>query len=177
MRRVAQELGCAAMSLYEHVENKDVLLDLMADHAIAWLPELDPAGDWRAEMRRFFTAFHELYLEHPAVAYVMVHRPLAGPNTLRRGEPALQALLRAGFDDAAAVEAFTALGSYTVGASLYELARRDADRSGASRRFATLSATDFPTVQRLAAHLTAAAGAHQFHRGLTRLLDSYDPAP
>src|SRR3954452_15729442 len=97
MRRVAAELSCTPMSLYEHVTNKDALLDLMADQAMDTLPELRPGAAWDREMKRFFTAFHELFLAHPAVAHVMVARPLSGPVALRRGEPALAVLVAAGF--------------------------------------------------------------------------------
>ena len=38
MRRLAQELGVEAMSLYTHVRNKDDLLDGMADAVISQIP-------------------------------------------------------------------------------------------------------------------------------------------
>jgi AcrR family transcriptional regulator len=171
MRRVATDLSCAPMSLYEHVPSKEALLDLVADQAMTALPELDPGGNWRSELERFFAAFHELFLAHPAIAHVMVQRPLVGPVTIRRGEPALAVLTAAGFSDADAVECFIALASYTIGASLYEIARRDTtDRD---TRLAELADEDHPTLQRVSEHLRGAAGDRQFLAGLHRLLDSY----
>lgn len=155
------------MSLYEYVADKEQLLDLVADQAMSALPELTTAGDWRIEMRRFFTAFHQLFLAHPAIAHVMVTRPLAGPITLKRAEPALTVLVNAGMADDEAVELFITLASYTIGASLYELARRDTtDRD---LRLAEL-ATEQSIVARLTPHLQAAASPAQFQQGLDRLL-------
>ena len=172
MRRVAAELSCTPMSLYEHVANKEALLDLMADEAMASLPELKPGAPWDREMKRFFTAFHELFLQHPAVAHVMVTRPLSGPVALRRGEPALAVLVAAGFTDAQTVELFIALASYTIGASLYELARRDTNAH--DTRWDELPA-EHPLMRRLAPHMQRSTGGRQFARGLQHLLDSYAP--
>jgi AcrR family transcriptional regulator len=174
MRRVAADLSCTPMSLYEHVANKDALLDLMADQAMASLPELRPGAPWQREMTRFFTAFHELFLAHPAVAHVMVTRPLSGPVALRRGEPAFAVLVAAGFSDAQAVEAFIALASYTIGASLYELARRETHTRD-TRFEDDVVAVEYPLLVRLAPHLHRSTGGQQFRRGLRHLLDSYQP--
>lgn len=168
MRRIAAALGCNPMSLYEHVANKEALLDLMADQAMAALPELSSTADWRAEMDRFFTAFHELFLTHPAIAHVMVTRPLSGPVTLTRAEPALAVLSAAGMTDTEAVQLFIALAAYTIGASLYELARRDTSRR--DTQIDQLDPASHPTVRRLAPQLRAAAGPGQFEHGLKRLL-------
>lgn len=173
MRRVATALNCAPMSLYEHVANKDALLDLMADVALASLPELKPGAPWQREMKRFFTAFHELFLAHPAVAHVMVTRPLSGPVAMRRGEPGFAVLVAAGFTDAQAVEVFIALASYTIGASLYEVARRETNAN--DTRFDSQTGDEHPLLARLAPHLQKSTGGRQFARGLQHLIDSYSP--
>src|SRR3954469_16951746 len=52
MRRVAQALDTGPASLYVYVANRDELLDLMLDRAIAQvpLPELDPSR-WREQLK------------------------------------------------------------------------------------------------------------------------------
>jgi len=167
MRRLAARLQCNPMSLYEYVANKQDLLDLMADQAMEALPDLDASGDWREQMRRFFNAFHELFVAHPAIAHVMVTRPLVGPVTLKRAEPALTVLVGAGMSDADAVALFIALASYTIGASLYALARHDTTER--DTRLGELVA-GHPTLTRVAPHLQAAAGSEQFAYGLEQLL-------
>jgi AcrR family transcriptional regulator len=170
MRRIGSELGIAAMSLYHHVANKEALLNLMADQAIAALPELDANAPWQREMTRFFADFRELYLRHPAVARVMVDRPLGGPNTVARGERAIDVLIAAGFPDDVAIEAFISLANYTTGASLYEIGRRDIGTDW----LGDVAADDHPTIDRVRSDLTAAAGEAQFRRGLERLISAYD---
>ena len=64
MRRLGQELGVEAMSLYHHVANKEALLDGMVDAVVAELnAEVGPGGgprrerDWAAALRtRMLTA-------------------------------------------------------------------------------------------------------------------------
>ena len=42
MRKVGQELGVEAMSLYNHVSNKDDLLTGMVDAIVQQIPPLEP---------------------------------------------------------------------------------------------------------------------------------------
>ena len=52
MRRLGQELGVEAMSLYTHIRGKEDLLDGMVDVVVAEIP-VDTAGpDWRTTLRR-----------------------------------------------------------------------------------------------------------------------------
>ena len=52
MRRLGQELGIEAMSLYTHIRGKEDLLDGMVDVVVAEIP-VDTAGpDWRTTLRR-----------------------------------------------------------------------------------------------------------------------------
>ena len=48
MRKLAKELGVEAMSLYNHVANKDDLLDGMVDLVFAEIELPSSAGDWKA---------------------------------------------------------------------------------------------------------------------------------
>ena len=51
MRRLGQELGVEAMSLYTQVRSKDDLLDGMVDHVVAAVPVTTPGPDWKATLR------------------------------------------------------------------------------------------------------------------------------
>ena len=52
MRRLAQELGVEAMSLYTHVRNKDDLLDGMVDAVISEIPLSAGGADWKSSLRQ-----------------------------------------------------------------------------------------------------------------------------
>ncbi|MGW1719354.1 TetR/AcrR family transcriptional regulator C-terminal domain-containing protein [Streptomyces sp. NPDC002156] len=92
MRRVAAELGCGTMSLYNYVPRKEDLYELMVD-AISGEHELwEPSGDWRAEMVRVAHQTRELMLRHPWLPRLM--SPVYGfsPNALRYLEHCLTCL-------------------------------------------------------------------------------------
>lgn len=92
MRRVAGELGCGTMSLYNYVPRKEDLYELMVD-AVSGEHELwEPGGDWRADMRRVAHQTRALMHRHPWLTRLM--SPVYGfsPNALRYLEHCLACL-------------------------------------------------------------------------------------
>lgn len=172
MRRLASELGVTPMALYNHVTNKQQLVDLMADHALRTLPEIDVDGRWDEELERLFLAFHRLFVAHPAVAAVTVERPVEGPVAIRIGDRILELLGRSGFDDDHAVETFVTLFNYTVGASLYRLSRHRPH----AQRLAQIDPQTAPTAHRLRRHLARASDERQFEHALRRIVAGLQPA-
>jgi len=74
MRRLAQELGVEAMSLYNHIDGKEDLLDGMADLIVG---EIDPPsadGDWKAIARGRILSARRAMLRHPWASAVIVSR-------------------------------------------------------------------------------------------------------
>nr|WP_223205553.1 TetR/AcrR family transcriptional regulator [Gordonia jinghuaiqii] len=68
MRRVAEELGVGAMSLYRHVADKDALLQAMSTEVGRRFPyPVDSAADWRERVRIAVDVDWELYRQHPWV--------------------------------------------------------------------------------------------------------------
>src|ERR1700735_3590691 len=66
MRRLADELGITAMSLYGYVPSKAELLDVMADRAYAEIPVRDlPARPWRAELAPLGEQHRAVLPAHP----------------------------------------------------------------------------------------------------------------
>src|SRR5690554_3333423 len=65
MRRVAQELGVEAMSLYHHVSNKEAILDGVVDLVFAAI-DMPPAqvGDWRDAIRARAHSAREVFSKH-----------------------------------------------------------------------------------------------------------------
>ena len=74
MRRLGQELGVEAMSLYNHVANKDDLLDGIVDLVLGDI-EIPPSGTpWREAMRKRAISAHEVLLAHPWAALQIMSR-------------------------------------------------------------------------------------------------------
>jgi AcrR family transcriptional regulator len=175
MRAVGARLGAAAMSLYRHVPNKEALLEQMADLTFADLPHPDPRGHWQAEMTAFWTAFHDLLLDHPAVAYVLVEIPLAGSELALRGEEVLATLMAGGLDDASAAEALVGLTWYTVGGALYAIGRSDPKHTSLGVKLAQLPQKQYPSVYRAVPHWLADTTRDYFVSGLEHLIRGYEP--
>lgn len=177
MRRVAADLNSAPMSLYRHVEHKEALLDLMADHVLAALPELSPDERWDEGVLRFMTAMYELLLEHPAVAHLMLLQPVRGEQLQHRGESVLDCLTAGGVDDALAVEILASLIWYTLGGALYAIARGGADApTETASRFEDVRREEFPTLHRVRRHFAADASRDHFENGLRHLIRGYENA-
>ena len=96
MRRLAEELGTGAASLYWHVGSKDGLLDLVLDQVIGEVPIPDPDPPrWREQLKEVARAQRAISLRHPSIVRISIGRIPMGPNALRFSERVL-ALLRAG---------------------------------------------------------------------------------
>ncbi len=96
MRRLGEELGAGAASLYWHVGSKDGLLDLILDEIIGEVevPDPDPAR-WQEQLKEAARSQRRVSLRHPYLVRVSIGRIPMGPNALRTTERTL-ALLRAG---------------------------------------------------------------------------------
>lgn len=83
MARLAERLGCAPMSLYRHVANKDELQVFMMDLAPGKPPEIDVAPkDWRGELERWARELRAVYQRHPWILQVTTGRPPLEPGQL-----------------------------------------------------------------------------------------------
>ena len=96
MRRLAEELGTGAASLYWHVGSKDGLLDLVFDELIGeqQVPDADPSR-WQEQLKDIARAQRRISLRHPYLVRISIGRIPMGPNALRFSERVI-AILRAG---------------------------------------------------------------------------------
>ena len=117
MRRLAQELGVEAMSLYTHVRNKDDLLDGMVDAVISMIPVDAEAGpaDWGASLRRMALGARGVMLLHPWAPRTAETRAAPGPAGIAYINGVLGILRRGGFSIAQAHHALHILGSRLLG--------------------------------------------------------------
>ena len=115
MRRLGRRLGVEAMSLYNHVDNKEDLLDGIVDLVVS---EIDlPSGDvdWREAMRRRAVSAREAFARHPWASALVDSRENSGPERLCYLEWMIGTLRRAGFSVEMALRAISAIDSYVYG--------------------------------------------------------------
>ena len=74
MRRLGQELGVEAMSLYKHVANKEDLLDGMVDVVFGEIELPDGGTDWRTAMRARAISVRDGLTRHPWATPLMQSR-------------------------------------------------------------------------------------------------------
>src|SRR5438046_9742917 len=65
MRKLGQKLGFEAMSLYNHVANKDDLIDGILDLVLAEGELPSPDGEWDAAVRESAISVHAALQPHP----------------------------------------------------------------------------------------------------------------
>ena len=153
MRKLGQELGVEAMSLYRYVPNKAALLDGIAETVVgeAEIPPAD-AGDWAERARAMNRAYRRLAHAHPNVFPLIALRPLNTPAALRPIEAALELFCGAGFDEQTALHAFRTLASYASGYALDEIRAFSSDDADEDARLdiRRLPAEEFPRLVALA---------------------------
>jgi AcrR family transcriptional regulator len=121
MRRLGNELGYEAMSLYRHIANKDDLLDGMLDLVLAeWdLPDGDDAVE---AIRTTARSVHQGLRRHPWAARLLMTGAHIRPRRLAYGEFLLGRLRDAGLDADRRYHVYHLLDGFIFGFSLWEIA-------------------------------------------------------
>ena len=122
MRKLGQELGVEAMSLYNHVSNKEEILDGLVDAVFAEIELPTPGVDWAEAMRRRAVSAREALKRHPWAVGLLESRVQPGPANLRHHDAVLGSLRTAGFSIEMSAHAYSVLDSYIYGFTLNELA-------------------------------------------------------
>jgi AcrR family transcriptional regulator len=183
MRKLAKELGVEAMSLYNHVANKDDLLDGMVDLVFAEIELPATDGDWRAAMRRRAVSTREALNRHRWAIGLMEGRSSHGPANLSLHNAVLGCLRAAGFSLEMTVHAYSVQDSYIYGFALQErdMSSESADdfAAEAQRQMQAYQAVlaDYPHLVEVVGGHVAKTGydyATEFLFGLDLILDGLD---
>lgn len=180
MRELGRRLGIEAASLYNHVRNKDELLDAMTDRVVAEIERPSPEADWREAMERRAVSARQAFKRHPWAAGLIDTRGLNGPNGAAYVEAVLGCLLDAGFAPAVAGSAFVALDSYIYGferqRSALGMGGHDEAAAMARDALAAVPSDAYPSLTRVASAYAAhpADDAETFSFGLGLLLDGME---
>lgn len=122
MRRLAQDLGVDAMSIYYHLHDKDRLLAAMIDAVVAELdaggtPDGDDGGPWTDQLRSLIMTSRSTMIRHPWAARVLQDRESPTPAVLRHIERVLAVMRRGGCSVELCHHALHLLGSRILGFS------------------------------------------------------------
>ena len=181
MRALASELEVSPMALYNHVRDKDELVDLMVDLMLGEVDCSASQGDWAAQLRALVCSYHQVLSAHRGLARIYSVGVRLGPHGLLIMERTLGLLLRAGFSAPDAADAFYALYTYTVGFhQMGRIATLDAPTpdSGTDDQLprpmakygSALPPEQIPSVVAVGAHLDGVRRKGGFEYGLDALL-------
>jgi AcrR family transcriptional regulator len=121
MRKLGEELGVEAMSLYNHVANKDDILDGIVDLVFSEIALPSDRADWKPAMRKRAVSAHEALLRHPWAPSLMQSRTKPGPATLRHHDTVLGRFRVAGFTLVMAAHAVSVIDGYVYGFALQQI--------------------------------------------------------
>jgi len=183
MRKLADELGAGAMSLYHYVPNKTDLIDGMIDIVFAESELPSPEDEWKTAMRKRAVSTREALARHPWAIGEMEGRSTHGPSNLRLHDAVLGCLRAAGFSLAMTVHAYSVQDAYIYG---FPLQQSDMTPE-TSEDFAAVAAQqmvdyeavlgDYPNLVEVVGGHVAKAGydyASEFLFGLDLILDGLD---
>lgn len=192
MRKLADELGVGAMSLYYYVPNKDELITGMVDIVFSEI-ELPPTDvDWKTAMRRRAFSTRAALNRHRWAVGLMESQQMPGPASIRLHDAVLGCLREAGFSIEMTIQAYSVIDAYMYGfalqektvpfesaegaAAVAEAQVRELEAQAEERQLAAL-AEEFPYLAEVVAGHVAKVGydfGQAFEYGLDLILDALE---
>lgn len=122
MHKLGAELGVKGMSLYNHVANKDDVLDGVVE--LLW-SEVEASaradGDWREGVRALARAMRETVRGHPNAAPLINSQSIMPQSALRVVQARVATLVDQGVQEDVAYALLRTITSYTLGSVLNEI--------------------------------------------------------
>ncbi|WP_258348077.1 TetR/AcrR family transcriptional regulator C-terminal domain-containing protein [Saccharopolyspora gregorii] len=177
MRKIAQRLRVDPMSLYNHVADKDDVLDGIAEALLAGIPAPPADGSPRERMEAVARGFRTAMLAHPKAAPTVLTRQLASPAGLAPLAAAVAPLLDAGCPPREAVHALRAALGFLVGSLLREVNAGPSfgtDPAAGGQRRRTLESAELPSLTAIAPHLAVCDHEAEFEYGLDLVLTAVE---
>ncbi len=174
MRKLGEELGVEAMSLYRYVDNKAALLDGVIESILGEMRLIEPASRaWGERIKCRARSLREALVRHPKALSLFATRPAVTTQTLVHLEAALDVLREAGFTVTDAIRAFQSILAFTVGNTLSVFSiLPTSERS--SPAYGALSAAEFPRMCEAAKALSRWDSNAEFEYGLDALVRGLD---
>lgn len=177
MRRLAERLGVAPMTVYGYFPDQDALFDAVVDRFGEATRPPPPKGSWREQLRDLFLQLHRTLVRHPYIVRLRLGRQLISPGALRWTEQVYATLASAGF----AVDDIPWIGRdfffYTFGHAAFSAPADEFDhvRRESAATLAVLPPEEYPTIVAAGpAMLASVATGASFEHGLDLMLDGLE---
>ena len=181
MRKLGQQLGVEAMSLYNHVANKDDIEDGIVEIVLGEIEVPSDGADWKAALRQTAISSHEVFVQHRWACSLLMRRARVSPARMRWMEAVLRTLREAGFSADMTHHAYHALDSHITGFTLWQVSmpfETKEELVGLAEGFLReIPADEYPyVIEHAEQHLEPASpdGATEFEFGLELILDGLE---
>src|SRR5438552_10052936 len=177
MRKLGQALGFEAMSLYNHVANKDDVIDGILDLVLAESELPSPAGDWETAVRESAISVHASLRRHLWACTTLMSPGRIRPARLRYMDSLLGRLREAGFSAEMTYHVYHVLDAHIIGFSLWQASHSytDAQVSGFRDAFERMiPADEYPYLHEHGEQHFSEGPEHEvsaFEYGLDLILD------
>lgn len=149
MRRLGADLGVEAMSLYNHFESKEALLQAVTDQLIS-RTSTPTGGEWKDRVAERYSSMRREIKRHPNVLPLLVRNHAHSMASFKAIEEGLALLKEAGFDAEGTILANRILGAFAIGSAVIESGEpiRESERDSKIAHH-DLPADEFPTLHEL----------------------------
>ncbi|MGW0005328.1 TetR/AcrR family transcriptional regulator [Nocardia grenadensis] len=175
MRTLAAELGTGAMTIYNYVDGREGLEELVTEAVMGETCWVETPDDWPAQVVSVAEGMWRAVRAHPHAIPLILTRRSSDLPTLAPAEALLRALARSGRSGAGLLVAFRVVSGYVTGFAQAELtsplaARAGEDRAVAAGRVAALPADRFPKLIEIAEAAATTDPEAEFRGGLELVL-------
>jgi len=178
MRKLAQDLGVEAMSVYYYVANKDEILDGILNFVITEFELAIGGPDWKTAIRQSAISAHDVLMRHPWACNLMMSVRRVAPARMRYMESLLRSLREAGFSANMTHHAYHALDSHIIGSTLWEAGySSNKDLEDVAKTFVAKTVKEYPYLAEHAEqHMTRSKrkDVPEFEFGLDLILDGLE---
>ena len=115
---LARRLGVTPSSLYNHVDGRDGIIELMRGRLGETYLSEPLGGDWVEVVTQTMRASRRMYAEHPAIVPLLVGKTITHPVVIASYDRLATALLGAGFPDDEVITVIAILDSFALGFGL-----------------------------------------------------------
>jgi AcrR family transcriptional regulator len=180
MRRVAEQLGTGAASLYAHVSGRDELLELVFDELVGQVPLPEPDADhWREQLRQMLLDLYQTLNAHSDAALAGLGRVATSPRALDATERMTLLMSLGGLTDRVIAFGIDQLVLFVCATAFEDgiLERSGMTAEDEARYWAdlhvfidNLPADRFPAMARVRRHMTGHGDRERFEFGLDAML-------
>jgi AcrR family transcriptional regulator len=115
---LARRLGVTPSSLYNHVDGKDAIVELMRGRLSERYLVAPKEGDWEEVVIGTVRTLHRLYADHPLIVPLLVGKTITDPRVVAEYDALATALVEGGFPDDEVLTLIAILDAFALGFGL-----------------------------------------------------------